>query len=46
LDPQVALAGRAGEELVMGRDEMSSLHQYRLMMARQIATKLLNSGGM
>ncbi|KAJ9527710.1 hypothetical protein QJQ45_025987 [Haematococcus lacustris] len=40
----LALAGRAAEELVMGRDELSSLHQYRLMLARQIAHKLLNAG--
>lgn len=40
----VTLAGRAGEEVVYGRDEMSSLNQSRNMMARQIATKMLNSG--
>ena len=40
----VALAGRAGEELVYGRDGMSSLNQRRNMLARQIASKMLNSG--
>ena len=40
----VALAGRAGEEVVYGRDEMSSLHQSRNMLARQIATKMQNAG--
>ncbi|KAG2425174.1 hypothetical protein HXX76_013928 [Chlamydomonas incerta] len=40
----VALAGRAGEELVLGRDELSSLNQHRLQMARQIAWKIMNSG--
>ena len=41
----VALAGRAGEEIVYGRDEMSSLSQSRNMLARQIATKIQNAGG-
>lgn len=40
----VALAGRAGEEVVYGRDEMSSLNQSRNMLARQIASKMLNAG--
>jgi ATP-dependent Zn protease len=40
----LALAGRAAEELVYGFDELSSLNQYRLMLARQIATKMLNAG--
>jgi hypothetical protein len=40
----MALAGRAGEELMFGRDEMSSLNQHRLQLARQIVHKLLNSG--
>jgi cell division protease FtsH len=40
----VALAGRAGEEVVFGRDGMSSLQQSRNMLARQIASKMLNSG--
>ncbi|KAG2487345.1 hypothetical protein HYH03_014060 [Edaphochlamys debaryana] len=41
---KVALAGRAAEELVLGRDELSSLNQHRLQMARQIAWKMINSG--
>ncbi len=40
----MALAGRAGEELMFGRDELSSLNQHRLQLARQIVHKLLNSG--
>ncbi|GLI63674.1 hypothetical protein VaNZ11_006712 [Volvox africanus] len=40
----VALAGRAAEELVMGREELSSLNQDRLQFARQIAFKIMNSG--
>lgn len=31
------LAGRAAEELVFGREEMSSLHQHKLMQARQVS---------
>lgn len=30
------LAGRAAEELVFGREEMSSLHQHKIMQARQV----------
>jgi hypothetical protein len=30
------LAGRAAEELVFGRDELSSLHQAKLMLAREV----------
>lgn len=33
---RMVLAGRAAEELVYGLDEMSSLHQHKLMMARQV----------
>ena len=40
----VALAGRAGEELVFGPEELSSLNQARLQLARQVAHKLLNAG--
>jgi hypothetical protein len=40
----MALAGRAGEELTFGHDELSSLNQHRLQLARQIVHKLLNSG--
>lgn len=32
---QLALAGRAAEELVFGFEELSSLNQHRLIMARQ-----------
>ncbi len=41
---QVALAGRAAEELVLGRDELSSLSQHRLQFARQTAFKMMNAG--
>jgi cell division protease FtsH len=40
----LSLAGRAAEELAYGVEEMSTLHQAKLMLARQIATKMLNSG--
>ena len=40
----VALAGRAGEEVLFGPDELSSLNQGRIMFARQIAHKMLNAG--
>ena len=40
----VALAGRAAEEVVYGPDELSSFNQHRLMMARQIVTKMMNAG--
>jgi cell division protease FtsH len=40
----LSLSGRAAEEMVFGVDEMSSLHQAKIMLARQIATKMLNSG--
>ena len=32
-------------QLVFGKDELSSLNQHRLMLARQIVTKMLDSGG-
>jgi len=40
----LAMAGRAAEEDAYGVDEMSTLHQDKLMLARQIATKMVNSG--
>lgn len=33
---RLMLAGRAAEELVFGRDELSSLHQAKLMLAREV----------
>jgi hypothetical protein len=33
---RLVLAGRAAEELVYGIDEMSSLHQLKIMQARQV----------
>lgn len=33
---RLVLAGRAAEELVYGKEELSSLHQLKLMMARQV----------
>jgi ATP-dependent Zn protease len=33
---RMVLAGRAAEELVYGIDEMSSLHQHKIMQARQV----------
>jgi cell division protease FtsH len=40
----MALSGRAAEEMTYGVDEMSTLHQAKLMFARQIATRMLDSG--
>ena len=40
----VLLAGRAGEEVFFGMDGLSSLNQHRIMTARQLVTKMLNSG--
>ena len=40
----LSLSGRAAEEMTYGLDEMSTLHQAKLMLARQIATKMVNSG--
>eukprot|EP00775_Hariotina_reticulata_P010429 gene10429-10587_t len=41
---RLVLAGRAAEELVYGKEELSSLHQLKLMMARQIVHKMINAG--
>lgn len=41
---RLMLAGRAAEELVFGRDELSSLHQAKLMLAREVSDSLLNCG--
>ena len=38
--------GRAGEELVYGGDEVSTLNQRRLVLARRIVSKLVVSAGM
>ncbi|GFR46161.1 hypothetical protein Agub_g7689 [Astrephomene gubernaculifera] len=40
----VQLAGRGAEEVVLGREELSSLQQHRLQFARQIAYKMVNAG--
>jgi hypothetical protein len=32
-------------QLVFGFEELSSLNQHRIMLARQIAIKMLNAGG-
>ena len=42
----MCLAGRAAEELIYGRDEMSTINQRRIVMARRIVTKLVVSGAM
>jgi hypothetical protein len=36
---RLMLAGRAAEELVFGRDELSSLHQAKLMLAREVSER-------
>ncbi|KAK9808335.1 hypothetical protein WJX73_003265 [Symbiochloris irregularis] len=40
------LAGRAAEELVYGPEEMSTLNQRRIAMAREIAAKMVVASGM
>ncbi len=35
---QMALAGRAAEEVLFGPEELSSLNQHRLMFARQVSS--------
>ena len=40
------LAGRAAEEIYYGEDELSTMQQRRLVMARRIVTKLVVSTGM
>ena len=40
------LAGRAAEELVFGPDELTTMQQRRLVLARRIATKLVVSSAM
>lgn len=39
-------AGRAGEELVYGGDEVSTINQRRLVLARRIVAKLVVSNAM
>ena len=39
-------AGRAAEELVYGADDMSTINQRSLAMARRIVQKLVVSGGL
>jgi hypothetical protein len=41
---QLMLAGRAAEELVFGRDELSSLHQAKLMLAREVRVQAAPTG--
>jgi hypothetical protein len=40
------MAGRAAEEILYGQDEMSTINQRQLMLARRIAQKLVVSGGL
>lgn len=42
---RLVLAGRAAEELVFGRDELSSLHQAKIMLAREVGSGLNGGGG-
>ena len=39
-------AGRAGEEIIYGGDEVSTINQRRLVLARRIVTKLVVSNAM
>ena len=40
------LPGRAGEELIYGGDEVSTVNQRRLVLARRIVTKLVVASAM
>ena len=42
----IGIAGRAGEEIVYGGDEVSTINQRRLVLARRIVTKLVVSNAM
>lgn len=44
--PHCPIAGRAAEDILYGRDEMSTINQRQLIMARRIAQKLVVSGGL
>ena len=39
-------AGRAGEEIIYGGDEVSTINQRRLVLARRIVSKLVVSNAM
>lgn len=41
-----ARPGRAAEELIYGADELSTINQRRLVMARRIVTKLVAAAAM
>ena len=43
---KMELAGRAAEEILLGVEELSSINQRRLMMARRIAEKLVLAGAL
>ena len=42
----LSIAGRAAEELVYGQDEMSTINQRRLVMARRLVQKLVVSANL
>ena len=42
----ISISGRAAEELVYGEDDMTTINQKKLALARSIAVKLVVSGGM
>eukprot|EP00951_Prasinocladus_malaysianus_P047741 scaffold651765_cov42-Prasinocladus_malaysianus.AAC.1 len=42
----MVLAGRAAEEAIYGQEEMSTINQRRLVMARRIVTKLVVASSM
>lgn len=44
--PRCPTTGRAAEEILYGRDEMSTINQRQLTLARRVAQKLVVSGGL
>ena len=42
----VLAVGRAAEEIMFGLEEMSTINQRRITLARRIATKIVYSGAM
>ena len=46
INQRIGCAGRAGEEMMYGGDEVSTINQRRLVLARRIVTKLVVSNAM
>ena len=45
-NPNAPSTGRAAEEILYGQDEMSTINQRQLTLARRVAQKLVVSGGL